>query len=247
MKFEEQTALITGATRGIGRAILIELGQKGAYVIGTATSEKGVESIEATIKEHGLKGEASVLDVSSTDSVDQFVAQLAEAKQTPTILINNAGITRDNLLMRMKADEWDDVIQTNLNSIYRMSKAFMRGMMKARYGRIINIGSVVGLTGNPGQTNYCASKGGVQSFSKALAQEIGSRGVTVNVIAPGFIDTDMTDALEEDQQKALLTRIPTGRIGKVEDIASAVSFLASEQAGYITGETLNVNGGMYMP
>lgn len=247
MSLNEQTAVVTGATRGIGRAILVELGKDGAYVIGTATSEKGVAAIEATLKDENLQGEAHVLNVADAASIDAFVTALSEAKKSPSILVNNAGITRDNLLMRMKDEDWDAVIETNLTSIYRMSKAFMRSMMKARYGRIINIGSVVGLTGNAGQTNYCAAKGGLQSFSKAMAQEIGSRGVTVNVVAPGFIETDMTDELEEEHKKALLSKIPAGRMGQAEEIASTVAFLASDRAAYITGETINVNGGMYMP
>ena len=246
MKLNNQIALITGATRGIGQAIMLELAKEGAYVIGTATSEGGIETINNTLKENKINGSAFVLNVADPDSVAKLVKTLSEDDKTPSILVNNAGVTRDNLLMRMKEDEWDTVIETNLTSIFRMSKAFLRGMMKARYGRIINIGSVVGLTGNPGQVNYCAAKAGMMGFTKSMAQEIGSRGITVNLVAPGFIATDMTDELDESQKEAMLANIPVGRLGKVNDIATAVSFLASEEAGFVTGETLNVNGGMYM-
>lgn len=247
MNYKNQTALITGATRGIGRAIMLELGKKGAYVVGTATSESGVEKINKALNENNINGLAKLLDVADPESIDALIESLSDADLTPTILINNAGVTRDNLLMRMKDEEWETVIETNLTSIYRMCKALIRGMMKAKYGRIINIGSVVGLTGNPGQANYCAAKAGMQGFTKSLAQEIGSRGITVNLVAPGFIETDMTQALDENQRAVMLSRIPVNRLGDVNDIAAAVCFLASSEAGFITGETLNVNGGMYMP
>ncbi|MFK8066717.1 MAG: 3-oxoacyl-ACP reductase FabG [Gammaproteobacteria bacterium] len=247
MKLKDQTALVTGATRGIGQAILLELAKQGAYVIGTATSENGIETIRNTLKDNSFEGDAYILDVSNPESVAELVESLKENDKSPSILVNNAGVTRDNLLMRMKDDEWDAVIETNLTSVFRMSKAFLRGMMKARYGRVINIGSVVGLIGNPGQTNYCAAKAGMSGFTKSMAQEIASRGITVNLVAPGFIETDMTKELDINQRDAMLNNIPVGRMGDVNDIASAVSFLASEEAGFITGETLNVNGGMYMP
>lgn len=246
MKLKDQIAVVTGATRGIGQAIMLELAKEGAYVIGTATSGIGVETISKSLKDNGYDGEAFVLNVADIESVSSFVKTLVEKDKSPSILVNNAGVTRDNLLMRMKDDEWDTVIETNLTSIFRMSKAFLRGMMKARYGRVINIGSVVGLTGNPGQANYCAAKAGMMGFTKSMAQEIGSRGITVNLVAPGFIATDMTDELDESQKEAMLANIPVGRLGEVGDIAAAVSFLASKEAGFITGETLNVNGGMYM-
>ncbi len=247
MKLKDQVAVVTGATRGIGQAIMLELAKDGAYVIGTATSDSGVETISNSLKSNGYDGEAFVLNVADPESVSGFVKTLVEKDKSPSILVNNAGVTRDNLLMRMKEDEWDTVIETNLTSIFRMSKAFLRGMMKARYGRVINIGSVVGLTGNPGQANYCAAKAGMMGFTKSMAQEIGSRGITVNLVAPGFIATDMTDELDENQKEAMLANIPVARLGEVGDIAAAVSFLASKEAGFITGETLNVNGGMYMP
>ena len=247
MKLKDQVAVVTGATRGIGQAIMLELAKEGAYVIGTATSDSGVETISNSLKDNDYAGEAFVLNVADAESVSGFVKTLVEKDKSPSILVNNAGVTRDNLLMRMKEDEWDTVIETNLTSIFRMSKAFLRGMMKARYGRVINIGSVVGLTGNPGQANYCAAKAGMMGFTKSMAQEIGSRGITVNLVAPGFIATDMTDELDENQKEAMLANIPVARLGEVGDIAAAVSFLASKEAGFITGETLNVNGGMYMP
>lgn len=247
MKLKDQIALVTGATRGIGQAILLELGQQGAYVIGTATSESGVETINNTLKDNGLEGQAILLNVTDPESISDLVNTLKESDKSPSILVNNAGVTRDNLLMRMKDEEWDTVIETNLTSIFRLSKAFLRGMMKARYGRVINIGSIVGLTGNPGQANYCAAKAGMMGFTKSMAQEIASRGITVNLVAPGFIETDMTRELDDNQREVMLTNIPVGRMGDVNDIATAVSFLASKEAGFITGETLNVNGGMYMP
>ncbi|MDZ7735967.1 MAG: 3-oxoacyl-ACP reductase FabG [Gammaproteobacteria bacterium] len=241
-----QTAVVTGASRGIGKAIALELGQQGATVLGTATSDTGAESITAAFTEQAITGQGYTLDVSSPDSISRFADQLQADGHTPTILVNNAGITRDNLLMRMNDDEWLSVIDTNLNSVYRLSKLFIRGMMKARYGRIINITSVVGLSGNAGQSNYAAAKAGMIGFTKSLAREVGSRGITVNAVAPGFIETDMTSTLSEEQRQALLDQTALGRLGAVEEIAGAVAFLAGPHGGYITGETLNVNGGMYM-
>jgi 3-oxoacyl-[acyl-carrier protein] reductase len=247
MSLSEELVLVTGASRGIGKAIANELGQRGATVIGTATSKTGAESISESFSTQGFKGEGQVLDVTAPDSIKNLLDVISDKFGAVSVLINNAGITRDNLLMRMKEDDWNAVINTNLSSVYRLSKACLRGMMKKRHGRIINIGSVVGVTGNPGQANYTAAKAGVIAFSKSLAQEIGSRGITVNTVAPGFIDTDMTRALPDDQREALLGQIALGRLGNVEDIANAVAFLASPEAAYITGETLHVNGGMYMP
>lgn len=236
-------ALVTGATRGIGRAIAEELSAKGAFVIGTATSEKGAESISAYL---GEKGQGLVLNVADAQSIDAVLAQIKADFGDIDILVNNAGITRDNLLMRMKDEEWFDILQTNLTSVFHLSKAMLRSMMKKRFGRIITIGSVVGSMGNPGQANYCAAKAGLIGFSKALAKEVASRGITVNVVAPGFIATDMTDALTEEQKATTLANVPAGRLGEPKDIAKAVAFLASDDAGYITGSTLHVNGGMYM-
>ncbi|MFU2077374.1 3-oxoacyl-ACP reductase FabG [Avibacterium endocarditidis] len=236
-------ALVTGATRGIGRAIAEELSAKGAFVIGTATSEKGAESISAYL---GEKGKGLVLNVADAQSIDAVLTQIKADFGDIDILVNNAGITRDNLLMRMKDEEWFDILQTNLTSVFHLSKAMLRSMMKKRFGRIITIGSVVGSMGNPGQANYCAAKAGLIGFSKALAKEVASRGITVNVVAPGFIATDMTDALTEEQKAATLANVPAGRLGEPKDIAKAVAFLASDDAGYITGSTLHVNGGMYM-
>ena len=236
-------ALVTGATRGIGRAVVEELASKGAFVIGTATSEKGAESISAYL---GEKGRGLVLNVADQASIDAVLEQIKQEFGDIDILVNNAGITRDNLLMRMKDEEWFDILQTNLSSVYHLSKAMLRTMMKKRFGRIINIGSVVGSMGNAGQTNYCAAKAGLIGFSKALAKEVASRGITVNVVAPGFIATDMTDVLSEELKNNLLTQIPAGRLGEPKDIAKAVAFLASEDASYINGTTLHVNGGMYM-
>ena len=236
-------ALVTGATRGIGRAVAEELVSKGAFVIGTATSEKGAESISAYL---GEKGKGLVLNVADQASIDAVLEQIKQEFGDIDILVNNAGITRDNLLMRMKDEEWFDILQTNLSSVYHLSKAMLRTMMKKRFGRIINIGSVVGSMGNAGQTNYCAAKAGLIGFSKALAKEVASRGITVNVVAPGFIATDMTDVLSEELKNNLLTQIPAGRLGEPKDIAKAVAFLASEDASYINGITLHVNGGMYM-
>lgn len=236
-------ALVTGATRGIGRAVAEELVSKGAFVIGTATSEKGADSISAYL---GEKGKGLVLNVADQASIDAVLEQIRQEFGDIDILVNNAGITRDNLLMRMKDEEWFDILQTNLSSVYHLSKAMLRTMMKKRFGRIINIGSVVGSMGNAGQTNYCAAKAGLIGFSKALAKEVASRGITVNVVAPGFIATDMTDVLSEELKNNLLTQIPAGRLGEPKDIAKAVAFLASEDASYINGTTLHVNGGMYM-
>ncbi len=244
---DSQIALVTGASRGIGQAIALTLGQAGVTVIGTATSEAGAEAISKMLDSAGVKGAGMMLDVSQQDSIDSVLKSIAATYGAPGILVNNAGITRDNLLMRMKDDEWNAIINTNLSSVYRVSKACLRAMMKARFGRIISIASVVGVTGNAGQTNYAAAKAGIIGFSKSLAQEIGSRGITVNTVAPGFIDTDMTRQLPEEQKQALLSQIPAGRLGTAEEIASAVAFLASPQAAYITGETIHVNGGMYMP
>ncbi len=236
-------ALVTGATRGIGRAIAEELVSKGAFVIGTATSEKGAESISAYL---GENGKGFVLNVTDAQSIENTLAQIKAEHGDIDILVNNAGITRDNLLMRMKDDEWFDIMQTNLTSVYRMSKAMLRSMMKKRFGRIITIGSVVGSMGNPGQTNYCAAKAGLIGFSKSLAKEVAARGITVNVVAPGFIATDMTEVLSEEQKNAILSNIPAGQLGSAQDIAKAVAFLASNDASYITGTTLHVNGGLYM-
>lgn len=238
-------AVVTGASRGIGKAIALELG-KNCTVLGTATSDEGANNITAYLQANGIEGKGYSLDVSDEASIEAFAKITQEEYGPVNILVNNAGITRDNILMRMKADEWDQVISTNLSSIYRMSKALVRGMTKARWGRIISISSVVGSSGNIGQANYAAAKAGLEGFSRALAKEIGSRGITVNAVAPGFIDTDMTRELGEEQTEALLAKIPLGRYGKPEEIAAVVGFLASNQAGYITGETVHVNGGMYM-
>jgi 3-oxoacyl-[acyl-carrier protein] reductase len=246
MSLSNETALVTGASRGIGKAIAEMLGRRGATVVGTATSEGGAQAISEALADSGITGGGKVLNVTDPDSIATLMKTVQDEFSAPTILVNNAGITRDNLLMRMKDDEWDDVIQTNLTSAFRMSKACLRGMMKARHGRIIMISSIIGATGNPGQSNYAATKAGVIGFTKSLAREIGSRGITVNAVAPGFIDTDMTQALPEEQRNALLGQIALGRLGAVEDIANAVAFLASSDAAYITGETIHVNGGMYM-
>lgn len=240
-------ALVTGASRGIGKAIALQLGKQGATVVGTATSDTGAESISKYFAEHGINGKGLMVNVADAASVEALMAAIEkEFNKAPDVLVNNAGITRDNLLMRMKDDEWDAIINTNLSSIYRLSKACLRSMMKARWGRIITIGSVVGTMGNAGQSNYAAAKAGVIGFSKALAREVGSRGITANVVAPGFIETDMTHALSDEQKEKLSTQIPLAKLGQAEDIAAAVGFLASEAAGYITGETLHVNGGMNM-
>ncbi len=241
-----QIALVTGASRGIGAAIARELGKQGAVVIGTATSASGAEQISQALQQDQIKGMGMALDVNDAAQIDQLLKAVAEQFGDVNILVNNAGITRDTLLMRMKDDDWDAVISTNLKSVYRMSQAVIRPMMKARSGRIINISSVVGHMGNAGQTNYAAAKAGMTGFSKSLAAELGSRGITVNCVAPGFIDTDMTRELPEEQRQALLQHIPAGRLGQAEEIAAAVAFLASPAAAYITGETLHVNGGMLM-
>ncbi len=240
---DKKIALVTGASRGIGRAIAEKLAEDGFFVIGTATSDKGAESISAYL---GDNGAGMKLDVSDADSIAEVMKKINEDYGVPVVLVNNAGITRDNLLMRMKEEEWSDIINTNLTSIFRMSKAVLRGMMKAKGGRIINISSVVGATGNAGQTNYAASKAGMVGFAKSMAKEVGSRNITVNTVAPGFIDTDMTKELADEHRQALLSSIALGRLGNPEEIAHAVSFLASDGASYITGETIHVNGGMYM-
>ena len=240
----KQIALVTGASRGIGRAIAEQLAADGFFVIGTATSDSGAEAISAYL---GEDGKGFKLNVADPESIDEVIKTINDAYGAPAVLVNNAGITRDNLLMRMKDEEWDDIISINLTSVFRMSKAVLRGMMKAKKGRIINISSVVGATGNAGQANYAAAKAGMVGFAKSMAKEVGSRGITVNTVAPGFIDTDMTRELAEEHKNALLGTIPLGRLGDAKEIAYAVSFLASEGAAYITGETLHVNGGMFMP
>lgn len=242
----EKIILITGASRGIGQSILNTLISPDSIVIGTATSQVGADKISARITELGGKGQGMVLNVSDADSIANCLADIDKNYGAVSVLVNNAGITRDNLLMRMKDEDWQDVINTNLSSVYRLSKALLRGMMKNKFGRIINIASVVGVSGNPGQANYSAAKAGVIGFSKSLAREVASRGITVNTIAPGFIQTDMTAALDEAQVAELAKNIPAGKLGTAEDIAYTVQFLASENAGYITGETIHVNGGMYM-
>jgi 3-oxoacyl-[acyl-carrier protein] reductase len=242
---EGEIALVTGASRGIGAAIAAELASLGAVVIGTATSEAGAQAIGERLTPSG--GAGRVLDVTDAAAVDALIEEVGKTFGAPSILVNNAGITRDQLLMRMRDEDWQAILDTNLSSVFRTSRAVLRGMMKARKGRIISIASVIGLTGNPGQANYAAAKAGIIAFSKSLAREIGSRGITVNVVAPGFIDTDMTRVLPEEQKKALVGQIALGRLGEPADIARAVAFLASPAAAYITGETLHVNGGMYMP
>ncbi|WP_412754652.1 3-oxoacyl-ACP reductase FabG [Legionella donaldsonii] len=239
-------ALVTGASRGIGKAIALTLAKKGAYVIGTATTNQGAATISDMFVQEGVKGEGVSLDVTSREGVDNLMTELSDQDKLPSILVNNAGITCDNLLLRMDDEEWYKVIETNLSAIFRLSKACIKPMFRARWGRIISIGSVVGSSGNSGQTNYTAAKSGVVGFTKSLAQEIASRGITVNVVAPGFIDTDMTSALPDMVKEEMLKRIPMKRLGKTEDIAEVVAFLASDSANYITGETIHVNGGMYM-
>jgi len=243
---EQEIVLVTGASRGIGQAIALELGAHGATVVGTATSQDGADAISANLEAAGIKGRGMCLNVTDPESINAVIKAITDEFSAVTVLVNNAGITRDGLLMRMKDEDWDAIINTNLSSVYRLSKAVLRGMTKAKRGRIINIGSVVGLSGNPGQTNYAAAKAGVIGFSKSLAREVGVRGITVNTVAPGFIDTDMTRALSDDQKAAILSGIPMARLGSPSEIAGVVSFLASPAAGYITGETINVNGGMYM-
>ncbi|MBL8473565.1 MAG: 3-oxoacyl-ACP reductase FabG [Rhodocyclaceae bacterium] len=241
-----QVALVTGASRGIGRAIALELGRRGAVVVGTATSEAGAQDIQAALEQAGIRGRGAMLNVTEPGACEALLADIEKSFGAVLILVNNAGITRDNLAMRLKDEDWDAVIDTNLKAVFRLSRLVMRGMMKARNGRIINITSVVGSSGNPGQANYAAAKAGVAGMSRALARELGSRNITVNCVAPGFIDTDMTKALPDAQREALSGQIALGRLGKPEEIAAAVAFLASPQAGYITGTTLHVNGGMYM-
>ena len=244
---ENDVALITGASRGIGHAIALALGGAGARVIGTATSAEGAARLGATLASHGCNGRGAVLDAGNAASVDTLIGELEAASELPTILVNNAAVTRDSLLLRMKAEDWEAVITTNLTGVFRLSKACVRHMMKERRGRIVNLTSVVGVTGNAGQANYAAAKAGLLGFTKSLARELASRGITVNAVAPGLIDTDMTRALNEAQRAALVGQIPVGRLGTPADVAGAVLFLVSPQATYITGETLHVNGGMYMP
>jgi 3-oxoacyl-[acyl-carrier protein] reductase len=241
-----QVALVTGASRGIGRAIAMELGAQGATVIGTATSEGGAADIQKALEAAGVAGMGAVLNVTDATACESLLADIEKKYGAVSVLVNNAGITRDNLSMRMKDEEWDAVIDTNLKAVFRMARLVMRGMMKARFGRIINITSVVGSSGNPGQANYCAAKAGVAGMTRSLAQELGSRNITVNCVAPGLIDTDMTKGLPEEQKAAMLKAIPANRLGQPEDIAHAVAFLASNKASFITGVTLHVNGGMYL-
>jgi 3-oxoacyl-[acyl-carrier protein] reductase len=242
----KKVALVTGASRGIGRAIATLLGRQGLIVIGTATTEAGAQAISAHFNESGISGTGMLLNVTDNNAVENVVKAITERFGAPAILVNNAGITRDNLLMRMKEEEWNEVIDTNLNSVYRVTKACLRNMTKARWGRIVNISSVVGSMGNAGQANYAATKAGMEGFAKALARELGSRAVTVNNVAPGFIDTDMTRELPQEQRELLAKQVPLGRLGGADEIAAAVAFLVSDAAAYITGETLHVNGGMYM-
>ena len=246
MNLKGKVALVTGASRGIGQAIAMELGRQGAIIIGTSTSSSGAELITTTFKDNGIQGTGLELNVTSDDSVASVISTTTAQFGAPAILVNNAGITRDSLIMRMKDEEWYDVVDTNLNSLFRLSKGVLRGMTKARWGRIINIGSVVGAMGNAGQVNYTAAKAGLEGFSRALAREVGSRSITVNSVAPGFIDTDMTRELSEAQREALLTQIPLGRLGQAQEIAHLVTFLASDGAAYVTGATIPVNGGIYM-
>lgn len=246
MNLDDKIALVTGATRGIGKAIAIQLGKMGATVVGTATSEQGVQTIEAMFKEHGIKGKAYQLNLSDVPSIAPFYDAVKKEVGVPLILVNNAGITRDNLFLRMKTEEWDAVINTNLSGVYHLTRVCIREMIRAQWGRIISISSIVGVTGSAGQVNYAAAKAAVIGFSKSLAQEVASRNVTVNVIAPGYIETDMTNELSEDVKNAILTKIPLGKCGVPEDIAYAAGFLASPAASYITGQTIHVNGGMFM-
>jgi len=241
-----KVALVTGASRGIGRAIALALGHDKMTVIGTATTQQGAENITKALHEAGINGAGMVLNVTQAESISTLIETIKERYGVISVLVNNAAITQDNLFLRMKESEWLDVMETNLNSVFRLTKACIRDMLKARWGRIINIGSVVGTTGNPGQANYAAAKAGILGFSKALALEVGSREITINTVSPGFIETDMTNALTEEQREAIFQRIPMQRLGSVNDIAAAVQFLASDKASYITGQTLHVNGGMYM-
>lgn len=243
---ENDVALVTGASRGLGRAIALALGGAGATVVGTATGEQGAQGIDEALAEAGVRGAGMALNVTQPGPVREAVDEIGKRFGAPTVLVNNAGITRDNLLMRMKDEEWDELIDTNLSSVFRVTRACLRGMMKARRGRIVNIASVVGLMGNAGQSNYAAAKAGIMGFSRSLAREVGSRGITVNCVAPGFIQTDMTDALADAQRDALIGQTSVGRLGTPDDIAAAVLYLASPAAGFVTGETLNVNGGLYM-
>lgn len=246
MSLDGKVALVTGASRGIGRAIALALGASGATVVGTATTDSGAQNISDYLAESGVKGAGLALNVTDAEQVQAVIKQIASDFGAPLVVVNNAGITRDNLMLRMKNDEWDSVIDTNLNSVFRVVKSCLKGMTKARWGRIINISSVVGSMGNAGQANYAATKAGVEGFSRAMARELGSRSVTVNTVAPGFIDTDMTSGLPDAQKDALLQQIPLARLGAPEEIAAVVDFLASEAGSYITGETIHVNGGMYM-
>lgn len=246
MSLENKVVLVTGASRGIGAAISEHLGKAGAIVIGTATSESGAQAITERFASEGVEGAGKILNVTDPESVATLMKEIKETYGAPSVLVNNAGITKDNLLLRMSDEQWFDVINTNLSAVFRLSKAVLRGMMKARWGRIINVGSVVGSMGNPGQSNYAATKAGVTGFARSLAAEVGSRGITVNTVAPGFIDTDMTRVLPEEQKAELVGKVPLGRLGQPEEIAAVVAFLASDGAAYITGETIQVNGGMYM-
>lgn len=243
---ENKIALVTGASRGIGQAIALKLGQHGAIVVGTATTEQGAETIDQYLNKANIRGKGVILNVNDANQISNAIATIRDQFGEVEILVNNAGITRDNLLVRMKDEEWDDIMDTNLKSAFRLCRTVLRAMMKARYGRIVNITSVVGAIGNIGQTNYAAAKAGISGFSKSLAREVGSRNITVNCVAPGFIDTDMTRSLSEELQQSLIQHVPVGRLGRAEEVASAVAFLASADAGYITGTTLHVNGGMYM-
>ena len=247
MMLAEKLVLVTGASRGIGQAIALTLGDAGAIVVGTATSEKGAEAITKQFAKNKITGQGMILNVTDDNNIAELMKNINEKYGTVDILINNAGITRDNILIRMKQDEWDEIINTNLASVFKMSKAVLRGMMKKKSGRIISITSVVGAMGNSGQTNYAAAKAGIMGFTKSLAREVGSRGITVNTVAPGFIQTDMTDALPDEQKKALSSQIPMARLGTVDEIAQTVLFLAGEGGSYITAQTLHVNGGMYTP
>ncbi|MCY4610841.1 MAG: 3-oxoacyl-ACP reductase FabG [Gammaproteobacteria bacterium] len=241
-----ENALVTGASRGIGRAIALALAENGAYVTGTATTQEGAQQVGTLLNEAGLQGAGETLQLQDPESVSALLARLSEQGHMPTILVNNAGITRDNLLLRMKDEEWDDVLSTNLRGVFQLTRGCLRGMLKARHGRIISLSSVVAFIGNPGQTNYASTKAGLIGFTRALAQEVGMRGITANCVAPGFIETDMTRALSDEQQGELRQRIPLQRLGTAEDVAAAVLYLAGEGGGYITGETLHVNGGMFM-
>ena len=246
LDLQGQIALVTGASRGIGRSIALSMGRQGASIVGTSTSELGARGVTAALSDAGIEGRGAVLDVTHGESVFNVVKQIEENFGPISILVNNAGITRDNLLLRMKDEEWDDILETNLSSVFRVTKACLRGMVRARRGRVINVTSIVGATGNPGQTNYAAAKAGLVGFTKSLASEVASRGITVNGIAPGFIETDMTSSLEQSRRDALVTAIPLGRLGVGEDVAAAAVFLASPEASYITGQVIHVNGGLYM-